>query len=511
MAYTPVPAGSGGSGTATAVRETSGPTVLTVGAIADGELLVRAGATLVGTAVGGGTDTLVKVTGSDTTAAVLATKLPTGGDLTWTTNSPGGAETRTAVITNDKIVNAQINSGAAIALSKLATQAALSVVTNATNGAAVPTAVAAGTDHYVFRRSGTALSFGLLINDNIDAAAAIAHSKLANVSAPGILGKFTLGAGAPTTLLASAGVDGQVPTIQADGSIAWETPAGGGAAITNNVIPIGNGTTIVDSTLTLASNLLTHAASSSGASVALLISNTSNTASSIASIEARVAGATADNPKFTLGITGGTSWSMEVLNASSDVWALMRAGTRVIGANQDGVAIHTNSPRSNYSLDIRGAGGATVSGGLLGVGTTASATWQIAMSSGVAADCVAYGNTAASTTAGVNRAKLIAFTDAGGNAPDNMVFGSTQAAHVHIAANGASRILARSDGNVAIWPTITAGADATTFGSGTLVMFIGNTSAAPSGNPTAGGLLYVESGALKYRGSGGTVTTLGNA
>lgn len=34
---------------------------------------------------------------------------------------------------------------------------------------------------------------------------------------------------------------------------------------------------------------------------------------------------------------------------------------------------------------------------------------------------------------------------------------------------------------------------------------------APTANPTGGGVLYVESGALKYRGSSGTVTTLGPA
>lgn len=34
---------------------------------------------------------------------------------------------------------------------------------------------------------------------------------------------------------------------------------------------------------------------------------------------------------------------------------------------------------------------------------------------------------------------------------------------------------------------------------------------APASNPIGGGFLYVESGALKYRGSSGTVTTLGNA
>ncbi len=42
-------------------------------------------------------------------------------------------------------------------------------------------------------------------------------------------------------------------------------------------------------------------------------------------------------------------------------------------------------------------------------------------------------------------------------------------------------------------------------------LFIGDTSNAPTGNPTAGGFLYSESGAGKWRGSGGTVTTFGPA
>jgi hypothetical protein len=41
-----------------------------------------------------------------------------------------------------------------------------------------------------------------------------------------------------------------------------------------------------------------------------------------------------------------------------------------------------------------------------------------------------------------------------------------------------------------------------------LGIFIGNCTSAPSGNPASGGFLYVDSGALKYRGSSGTVTTI---
>ncbi len=42
-------------------------------------------------------------------------------------------------------------------------------------------------------------------------------------------------------------------------------------------------------------------------------------------------------------------------------------------------------------------------------------------------------------------------------------------------------------------------------------IFVANTTAAPGSNPVSGGFLYVESGALKYRGSSGTVTTIANA
>lgn len=52
------------------------------------------------------------------------------------------------------------------------------------------------------------------------------------------------------------------------------------------------------------------------------------------------------------------------------------------------------------------------------------------------------------------------------------------------------------------------GFNTTSFGSGLKVIAIGNAGTVPSTNPTAGGVLYVEAGALKYRGSSGTVTTI---
>ena len=49
------------------------------------------------------------------------------------------------------------------------------------------------------------------------------------------------------------------------------------------------------------------------------------------------------------------------------------------------------------------------------------------------------------------------------------------------------------------------------FGNGQGVVAIHNVSVAPSVNPANGGILYVEEGALKYRGSSGTVTVIAPA
>lgn len=58
---------------------------------------------------------------------------------------------------------------------------------------------------------------------------------------------------------------------------------------------------------------------------------------------------------------------------------------------------------------------------------------------------------------------------------------------------------------------LVAGTTKSSFGTGDGVIFIANAQTAPSTNPTGGGVLYVEGGALKYRGSAGTVTEVGKA
>lgn len=63
---------------------------------------------------------------------------------------------------------------------------------------------------------------------------------------------------------------------------------------------------------------------------------------------------------------------------------------------------------------------------------------------------------------------------------------------------------AMANGNVGVRTT-------TEFGSGVGVLGIANATTVPTTNPTGGGVIYIESGALKYRGSSGTVTTIAAA
>lgn len=108
-----------------------------------------------------------------------------------------------------------------------------------------------------------------------------------------------------------------------------------------------------------------------------------------------------------------------------------------------------------------------------------------------------FGDTAMSVRDSTNNAELTAAVDASVG-----IVGMLTAHHLDIFANGAKARFT-TDGNF--------GLGVTTFGtSAARVIGILN-GTAPSSSPAGMGQLYVESGALKYRGSSGTVTILGSA
>lgn len=80
--------------------------------------------------------------------------------------------------------------------------------------------------------------------------------------------------------------------------------------------------------------------------------------------------------------------------------------------------------------------------------------------------------------------------------------GVTRGLHINPTLTAAAdyRAIEVALGNIALWNA--------SFGSGSKVLSIGNATTVPTTNPTGGGILYVDAGALKYRGSSGTVTTI---
>ena len=94
----------------------------------------------------------------------------------------------------------------------------------------------------------------------------------------------------------------------------------------------------------------------------------------------------------------------------------------------------------------------------------------------------------------------------------DMVFGATQPSPAYdmrfyvggYTASALRLILVGTNGNIGMWTS-------DQFGSGAKVIGIANAATVPSSNPTSGGVLYVDSGALKYRGSSGTITSIAAA
>lgn len=72
-------------------------------------------------------------------------------------------------------------------------------------------------------------------------------------------------------------------------------------------------------------------------------------------------------------------------------------------------------------------------------------------------------------------------------------------------SGGTGRVVVSSGGNVSL---VAAAANYQSMSRG---VFLGNVTTAPTGNPAAGGFLYAEAGALRWRGSAGTVSVIAPA
>jgi hypothetical protein len=165
-------------------------------------------------------------------------------DRTGTVVTTGDTGTVTStMIADGTIVNGDINASAGIALSKLATSTAGNIIVY--NASGVPTAVAETGDVTISDTGVTAISSGVIVNADINASAAIAHSKLANATdGQVLLGTTTTGVVTATTISGDITINGAgVATIAANavalgtdttGNYVSSLVAGTGVTLSNN-------------------------------------------------------------------------------------------------------------------------------------------------------------------------------------------------------------------------------------------------------------------------------------
>lgn len=194
-------------------------------------------------------------------------------------------------LSGQEITAAQINLTTHVTdllpFANIANGSALSVLGRGANSSGVMASIAAGTDGFVLRRSGTTLAFGTIATAGI-ANDAVNNTKLSNMAASTIKGRITASTGDPEDLtatqatsilnvftdslkgLAPASGGGTTNFLRADGT--WAAPAGGGsgdvvgpASATDNALARFDTTTgelIQNSTVTLGDSDNTLTASS---------------------------------------------------------------------------------------------------------------------------------------------------------------------------------------------------------------------------------------------------------
>lgn len=264
----------------------------------------------------------------------------------------------------------------------------------------------------------------------------------------------------------------------------------------------GSGTVTNTGTLT-ANRVILGNGSADVTTVAGILTN------GVSQLQLGVAGTSVGSVLFS-NATSGTITLQPVTGALGTVTISLPATTTTLA----GLAI-ANAFTLGNTFSLAGSTGSAIT--LSGTGSASNAAivftggnirWVDFGSMGAAAPALGVGSRSAGT-------KLVLANTQGALTSD-FAFGMTSTTMWASVANNTSSYAFEWYGGATVRMTLSGagmlGLGGTSYGNGTgAVMFMANATANPSTNPTGGGVLYVDAGALKYRGSSGTVTTIAAA
>ena len=264
--------------------------------------------------------------GFETTLAVVdptADRTITFPNVTGTVVTTGDSGTVTGtMIADNTIVNAEVSPTAAIAFSKLASLASANIIVG--NASGVPTATAVTGDVTITNSGVTAIASNVIVNADINSAAAIAYSKLALSSG---ITNTDVGASAAivySKLALSSGITNT--DINASAAIA-------GTKISPN---FGSQNIVTNGNITAANYI---AASGTAAAPSITFTGDPNTGIYSPGAD-QVAISTGGNGRITVDASG---------NVNID------SNTLYVDAVNNRTGMGTSSPNSSYKLDVAGA------------------------------------------------------------------------------------------------------------------------------------------------------------
>lgn len=279
--------------------------------------------------------------------------------------------------------------------------------------------------------------------------------------------QFIYRTGGTDVTLADGGTGASLTDPGADRILFWDDSAG---VVT--WLEAGSGLNITGTTLTAIGGITNTAASNE-----LMKSNGTN------AVPSGIFSTSPGSPILGSGSLGG---SRTITVQSSDA----SAGLEIYIKNAAGVDIRNSTAAANTYLAVR-------DGNSQNLITINALTTEARINGG-------YGSAAHFRIFGTSG---ISSGDAGSNVTiqsgDGNGAGNSNSGNLYL--NIGTKTGSGTEGNIGLLTS------SGSFGSGQKVIFIANATTVPSTNPTGGGILYVEAGSLKFRGSSGTVTVIAAA